>query len=114
MKKLLLPLLLFLPVHAIGPVDFYVALPNGLTSVLPSTPTQFNLIVRGCDSVSATVNGTSVGTLMPPYTINFTSSPSGVNTIVVVMCGDRGQKTTNTLTIPTQSTVRVFAKKIYR
>jgi len=118
MKKLLLLLLFMAQAQAIGPTEFSVSLPLGLTTVLPVTPVTLDLVVRGCDSISATVNGTSLGTLVPPYRISFTSlaatSVPVANEIVVTMWNDRGMVATNSLLIYSSGTSRLFSKRFYR
>jgi len=116
--KKLFPLLFLLKAQAIGPTEFSVSLPLGVTTVLPLTPVSVNLVVRGCDSISASVNGTSLGTLLPPYRISFTSLASGsvpvANTIICTNWNDRGMVATTTLYLYSTSTTRLFPRKAYR
>ena len=114
MKKLLALLLVILPVEATGPIEVSITVPPGYSSALPSAPVAFNLTVRGCDSVSATINSTNLGVLNYPYRIAFNSVPSGANTIVIVGVDYRGTSFTNTVVIPVASSVRYYPRRLFR
>lgn len=114
--KRLLAILMLVVWHAQGtaPYEFSVSLPPTMGPVPPLSSITFDLVVRGADYVAATVNGTPLGEIFHPYTINFTSVSSGMNTIVVIAANDRGEMATNNLTISTLSTVRLLPRRLYR
>lgn len=115
MKKLIVLLALASwSAYALGPIITSVALPLGIITVPPSTPTSINLVVRGCDTVFASVNGGPSTQLMPPYTVSFTSAGGGPNTITVIYCNDRGQKATNNLVVTSTELVRLYPRRLFR
>lgn len=92
--------------------DVYALIPDGYANVSPGAAISFNLNVAGCDTISVTANGVSLGRLYYPYTVSFTSVSSGPNTVIVTYCDFRGRSISSTNTLNSGS--RTFKRRLKR
>jgi hypothetical protein len=89
-----IPWILALTVTSAVATEVKVEFPSVRASLAPGQRAGLPLKVSGCDSIQVYHNNKALGSLRPPYTIQFTPVP-GTNRIAVVTCDFRGRLATN-------------------
>jgi hypothetical protein len=93
--KLLISLLLCVSAQA---ADVSISMANNGGTVIPSSTVTAQFTNFGNDTVSVVINGVDKGLVVHPYTVSYTSLPSGVNNIVVTTCSYMGVTSVTTFT----------------
>jgi len=111
MKRLLLCQSLAFFAFSAKATEASIAMVGDGGSCPPSTIVTVQLVLHGIDTCTATVNGTSIGTITYPYQITFTTLSVGNVNDIVVTTGDFLRRTA-TVTFHLSSIQTTFNKRL--